>query len=1245
MCHWDVLRPRPENEGNRMDDRVSTLFTESEIPAPAALALLTEIGFPDATGVWKRLRVLSGEHPFPDSVKESLSRLVLGLWDTPSPDSSLRNFERFIAQVPQSRPLLEYLAARPRAIEILLKLFVRSQYLTETLLRTPVLLDQLTQHRWLADLKSREEFFEAAILAGGASTNSVEFLDGLRRFQRWEILRIGACDCFGLMDLRSATVQLSLLADALVRACLVSVSPGRKISTAGFCILAMGKLGGEELNYSSDIDLVFLADDQPELWLPIAQQLIRALQTSTGEGFLYRVDMRLRPWGRSGPLVTSASSFIDYLRKKGELWEHQALLKARVIAGDAALGTRVLQECEPLLFGHAVDDVRQSVRAAKRKIEEGLARKRREWGEVKSGAGSIRDIEFLTQYLQMVHGRRYPQLRSPNTMDGLVRLAEFGFLQADEFRQLTGGYMFLRTIEHVLQLAHNKQEHQLPTDLRELDYLARRLDYASGADFVAHYDRHSVEIRRIFDRYLGDAPMVPHEPEAGVLAPTSVPSPLPTFSPIDAAHHREWFGPINLTRPMRVVAEPARDNTWRVTVLGIDHPGDLSMICGLLFVFGFDILEGVVITGQYPELSRRWQPTGATRRGHKATAPTAPHRDFVDVFTVRPPFDTAEPEVWLNYEADLMELMILSRTGKHGDAQGRLAKRIAGALDGCEAASSPMLPVEVQVDNQTSSQATVLQIRGEDTSGFLYELANALALSSINIDAVDIRSEGSRVCDTLWVSDAEHGGKLTDDRRIQQLQAAVVLIKHFTHLLPKSPNPEAALLHFRTFLRDLFSQENWTEGLASLERPDVLDALAQLLGISDFLWDDFLRLQSANIFPLLKNLEILQDAKTAAQLRDELAALLHEAANATERIQRLNEFKDREMFRVDMRHILGRIPAFGQFSGELTDIAETVVTAALEIAWKDLVAKHGPPCCANGAPMAWTAAVLGKCGGREMGFASDIEMMFVYEDEGATHGRQPLDAAAFFQRLVERFMHSIRARREGIFHIDLRLRPYGRAGQLAVSLAAFEHYFNMDGPAWPYERQALVKFRPLAGDASFGAKLAAVRDRMLYTGNPFDFAAVRAIREQQLRKLVKPGTFHAKLSPGGLVDVEYLVQALQITHGHLSSDLRHPNTRAAARALSAVGILPEDDLQRLLDAYMFLRRLIDALRMVRGDARDLTVPELRSEEFEFLARRLNYGAEVSRLLQDLECHSQVVVDLVRRYAPSSAEFTLAPPKA
>ncbi len=1186
------------------NERLANLFAPANDPQPQALAWLAEIGFADPASAWKRLRSLDGPLPSPPAVVECLHKLVLGLSDTPSPETALKNFERLLAQVPQPRPLLEYLAARPRAIEILLKLFVRSQYLTETLLRSPVLLDRLTQHRWLADLKSREEFLASALVAAGSSGDQAAALDGLRRFQQWEILRIGACDTFGLMDLRSATVQLSLLADSLVQAAMRLAEPEGDRRFPGFCVLALGKLGGEELNYSSDIDLIFLAEEQPERWIPLAQQLIRILQTATGEGFLYRVDMRLRPWGRSGALVSSRSSFVEYLRKHGELWEHQALLKARIIAGDVAVGQRALRDCESLIFGHPLEQARDSVRTAKRQIESSLAKKST-WGEVKSGAGSLRDIEFLAQFLQLVHGGKFPQIRSANTLDALVRLTDHGFLEANEYRDLTGGYHFLRTVEHALQLAHNAQTHQLPTETRELEYLAQRLDYPSGAVFVAQYERHTTAVRQIYDRYLGDAPETPNAPPS--LTPVETPAlTLPTFTPEVQALHRAWLARVTPAQPLAVRAERAEGDLWTVTVLGIDHPGDLSMICGLLFVYGFDILRGVVTTGRYPEVASQWLQNKPPAWIRKSTC-----RDFVNVFTVRPSFE-AEAVVWRNYEDDLLELMLLSRSGSgDGEAQGRLAKRIASALEGSDLDQTPLKPVDVQLDNDSARQATLLQIRAEDTSGFLYELANALALSGIDIDAVEIRTDGERVFDTLWVRDAAQGGKVVDERRLRQLQAAVVLIKQFTHLLPRSSNPEAALLHFRGLLRELFEQPDWTDQLTSLERPEVLAALAKVLGVSDFLWDDFLRMQSSSLLPMLQDLTVLQSEKTADDLAEELAQLLKNSSPKA-RVQQLNDFKDREMFRVDMRHILGRIEAFGQFSRELTAIAETVVRGALELVTHELEAKHGVPHDRHGHRLPWAACVLGKCGGSELGFASDIEMLFLYAEEGETDGRQPLSHAAYFQRLVEKFTQSIRARREGIFHIDLRLRPYGQVGQLAVSLAAFEQYFAPNGPAWPYERQALVKLRAIAGDAAFGAQISTLRDQLLYTGRPFDTAAVHAMRERQVRQLVQAGTFHAKLSPGGLVDVEYLVQSLQITHGKSTPALRVPNTRAALAALAQSGIIAAEDFSRLDAAYMFLRRLIDGLRMVRGDARDLTVPQQNSEEFAFLARRLGFGSEACK---------------------------------
>jgi glutamate-ammonia-ligase adenylyltransferase len=209
----------------------------------------------------------------------------------------------------------------------------------------------------------------------------------------------------------------------------------------------------------------------------------------------------------------------------------------------------------------------------------------------------------------------------------------------------------------------------------------------------------------------------------------------------------------------------------------------------------------------------------------------------------------------------------------------------------------------------------------------------------------------------------------------------------------------------------------------------------------------------------------------------------------------------------------------------------------------------------------------------------------------------------------------------------LQLRPYGKAGSMAVSLEAFRRYFAPDGPAWPYERQALVKLRPIAGNPGLGEHVAGLRDQYVYTGAPFDVPAMRAMRERQVRHLVTGGTFNAKYSRGGLVDVEYLVQGLQITHGRDHPELRLTNIREAMAALARAGILSENQYTRLRRSHTFLRWLIDGLRMVRGNAKDLTVPAPESEGFSFLARRLRYGSDVARLREELDLYTTWVQEV------------------
>ena len=212
----------------------------------------------------------------------------------------------------------------PRSLEILGRFASGSSFLTQVLLRDSDSLSFLTEHRRVSELKSREDFCAEA--KRFLENEARPALTALRLYQRREQLRIGMCDVFGLLNLQHITLQLSLLADAMVSLCLKLALEAGGVTEPPFAVLALGKHGGEELNYSSDIDLVFVSRDNAARYWEAGQRLIRGLTDSVSGSFLYRVDMRLRPWGHSGPLVTTADSFVDYLANNAELWEKQALL-------------------------------------------------------------------------------------------------------------------------------------------------------------------------------------------------------------------------------------------------------------------------------------------------------------------------------------------------------------------------------------------------------------------------------------------------------------------------------------------------------------------------------------------------------------------------------------------------------------------------------------------------------------------------------------------------------------------------------------------------------------------------------------------------------------------------------------------------------------------------------------------------------------------------------------------------------
>jgi glutamate-ammonia-ligase adenylyltransferase len=1234
----------------------ATLPTESLLDgslSPAATqALLSSLGFRDWAAALRHLqRITARSQTVRKSLVNILPYLLVTLSACADPDQALINLERLTGDE-HAGEVFDQLEKNPRTLEILVTIFAGSQFLTEILLRDARRLGMLTDQGRMAHQKSAAEFQRESVAAMDG-LQPAEQLNALRRYQKGELLRIGASDLLSLYDLPAVTSQLSNLADGLARACLEYAGRQSGIRTDGFVVLGMGKLGGGELNYSSDIDLLFLCDENGTNYMRLGQLLIDALANMGPEGFLYRVDMRLRPWGRDGTLVSTVPGYLNYLLKNARLWEKQALLKARPIAGDSALGEDFLRQVEPFIYGENPETLRASVLAMKQRTEEILRAKGRDWGEVKLGEGSIRDVEFVVQYLQLAHGGGNIKLRKKSTLQTLRRLLKFQLITPFEARVLTDGYIFQRTVEHFLQMMHYRQTYSMPSDPAALYLLARRLGFPTQETFLERYQQHCQAIRSVYSKYIGGITALPvPEPETNNPGLELVrlhmarmdASYANAFSPDEIALHARLAGELDDAELVHVEALARGDHLWQVTVVAYDYLGELSLICGLMFVHGLDIQSGEIFTYQSQDQetaennlpARRRTRSGRWLKQTPETGIPSNRHKIVDVFTVKS--IGPEPD-WEKYCADLQHLLQMMHVGQRREARSELAKRVGEVFAEMTNVVRPLLPIEIKIDNDLSERYTVLHIQTTDAVGFLYEFTNALSLTHTYIARMVVQTSGRRVDDLLYVTD-EAGKKITDPKKLRELRTAAVLIKHFTHLLPRSPNPASALLHFREFLAQLFERPNWTDELTSLENPQVMDNLARLLGVSDFLWDDFMRMQYANLFPVLSDAMALTTAKSRADLQAELAnalALVHAGPEAPRddapwRIT-LNAFKDREMFRIDMRHILGLTREFWDFSEELTDLTEVVVNTAFHLTSEDLRSLHGNPLLPDGTISQMSVLALGKCGGRELGFASDIELMFVYAGEGSTDGPDRLEASVYHEKVVQNFLSAIRARQEGIFQVDLQLRPYGKAGSMAVSLESFSRYYAPQGPAWAYERQALVKMRPIAGDDTLGQMICGLRDEYTYNGTPFDVTSMRAMRERQVRHLVTAGKFNAKYSPGGLVDIEYLIQGLQISHGANNPNLRQTNIRNAMAALNAIGIISTEDYTRLHKAHTFLRWLIDSMRVVRGNSKDVTVPTYGSEEFAFLARRLKYGNAVQQLRDQLLQMQADVVEMNRRLLP------------
>jgi [glutamine synthetase] adenylyltransferase / [glutamine synthetase]-adenylyl-L-tyrosine phosphorylase len=489
-------------------------------------------------------------------------RVTQTLLDTPALAQAVdRSADPAAARALLTRLLEEHpavadeLGTNPRLRDALVALSAASRSLSNAIVHDPSLLDPLRDGGGFDHERELSEYHESAF----------EFLvtadDGagaLRRWKRRELLRIAARDLLGAADLPAVGRELAALAEVCLCCALDLVEPGVRVAVIG-----MGKLGGRELNYASDVDLLFVHDGDSTAAEHAARELLTTMSAPTADGIVFRTDADLRPEGRSGPLSRTLDAYRAYYERWAQPWEFQALLKARPVAGDDDLGARFLETAQPFVWPDVLDpDAVRSVRAMKARAESEMNRRGLTDREVKRGRGGIRDIEFAVQLLQLVHGRHDASVRSPSTLDALAQLAASGYIEQDDARQLDDAYRFLRTVEHRLQLQDEQQTHTLPADIAARTRLARVLGYRDRGDetaldlFEVDYRGCQNRVRSIYER-LFFAPLLDTLAGAGTLTTTAVEERLAAFGFLDVARTRAALQELThgLTRRSRVMQQ------------------------------------------------------------------------------------------------------------------------------------------------------------------------------------------------------------------------------------------------------------------------------------------------------------------------------------------------------------------------------------------------------------------------------------------------------------------------------------------------------------------------------------------------------------------------------------------------------------------------------------------------------------------------------------------------------------------
>jgi len=525
-----LFRAAPEEAGPEVSPDVqAVLYPESEEEDIGDR--LSALGFADREAARRNVAMLRDGPPFtrmPARARRYLGKiapLILSrVVRSPDPDMALHHTERFLSAIGARTMFYALLFENRPVIDVLVRLFGSSRFLSGYLLRYPELLDTFLRKDLPPLVKTKSDLRRELGETLAACADYEQELDELRRFKNMEMLRVGMNDLAGNLSLEEGMFQLSALAEVLLLYALVLArkatmrrfgvpmvaGDGGKAGEAEFCVLGMGKLGAEELSYHSDLDIIFLYSgagetvpspgldpaefrkvSNHEYFAKVAQRLISVLTTVTREGYVYHLDTRLRPSGNAGPLVSSLAAFERYHEQSAHLWERQALLRCRFVAGDRQFGKRVEEKVARFIFERPLPpETPAEINRLRKRMEMELGKERQDRRNLKVGRGGIVDVEFAVQYLQLVHGPGNRSLRVRPTLSALYEFRRANILSGDDFQAMDEGYRFLRALEVSLRLSHDASIEQfdparLPPDQQE------------------RYRRETETIRRIYLKILG----------------------------------------------------------------------------------------------------------------------------------------------------------------------------------------------------------------------------------------------------------------------------------------------------------------------------------------------------------------------------------------------------------------------------------------------------------------------------------------------------------------------------------------------------------------------------------------------------------------------------------------------------------------------------------------------------------------------------------------------------------------------